>query len=181
MRANWINACKIDLHPRRLRRRTQRLNAVARAPMRPNNPLLLRLREHVHHSSKTLRPIGFGDAMHQADIEIIDSQFAPKAVKVSARTRGIAPPGLCQDCDFISRHVLKRLGYMRMASIRISGVEESQPVIVAVEQKIGESLHAERGLVRMMTGTNRARAHRQPARPNSRAAKRDGVGSRKLT
>src|ERR1039457_5267836 len=67
-----------------------------------------------------------------------------------------------------------------MASIRIGGVEETQPGIVAVQQKIRESFDAECGLVRVMPRAEGAGAHGEAAGLNTRTAEGDGVGGGKL-
>jgi hypothetical protein len=59
--------------------------------------------------------------------------------------------------------MFERFGDVRMASVGIGGVEETQAVVVAVEQEIGESFDAERGLIGMITGADGASAHGETA------------------
>ena len=115
--------------------------------MRTNNPFVLGLGKHVHHALVTLSPIRFGHAMHQADIEIVDPKLPAKAVQISSCSRRIARLRLTHHRNFVPRHMLQRLRDMRMAAIRIRRVKETQPVIVAVQQQVRESLDPKRSLV----------------------------------
>ena len=69
---------------------------------------------------------------------------------------------------------------MRMASVRIRGVEEAQAVVISVEQQIAKALNAERSLVRVMSGADCASAHRQTAGLNSGRAERHDIRRGKL-
>ena len=71
--------------------------------------------------------------------------------------------------------MLERFGYVRMASVGVGGVEEAEAVVVSVEQEIGESFDAERGLMRVMLGADSARAHGEAAGFDAGAAEGDGV------
>src|SRR5580704_13552930 len=64
VRADGIDAGQIDLHPRRLGSRTQRLDAVAGTSMSANDSLLPGFGEHVHHAFEALGPIRFSNAVH---------------------------------------------------------------------------------------------------------------------
>jgi len=118
--------------------------------------------------------------MHQANVEIVDSKFTAEAIEISPRSRRIACPSFSQHSDFVAGHVFKRLGDMRMAAISIGRINETQPMIVAIEQQIRESLHPKRGLIGMMPRPNGAGSHRQPAGLDASAAESNDVGSRKL-
>ena len=104
--------------------------------MSADGSLLFCLGEHIHHALETLGPIALGDAVHEADIEIVGAEFAAEAVEIGAGCSSIARPGLGQHGNFVARHVFERLGHVRMASVGISCIEEAQPVIVAVEEQI---------------------------------------------
>src|SRR5260370_33651943 len=73
--------------------------------------------------------------------------------------------------------MLQRLGHVRMAAVGIRGVTESQPVVVTVQEQLGEALNAKRGLVRMMAAAHRSRSHRQAACLDARAPQRNAVRS----
>ena len=101
--------------------------------------------------------------MHQADIDVVGAQFFAKAVEIGAGLGGIARPGLGEDGNLVAAKMLERLGHVRMAAVGIGGVEEAQAVVVAVEQQIGEALHAQGSLVRVMSAADRARSHGETA------------------
>ena len=82
------------LSRRRLGRRSQCLNAVTGAAMRPDHALLLRFRQHIHHAPVALGPITFSQAMHQAHVDVIHPQFFAEPVKICPRRLRITSPGL---------------------------------------------------------------------------------------
>src|SRR5215472_19301761 len=100
--------------------------------MRSNNSLLLRFGEHIHGSLETFRPVGLGQAVHQADVDVIGVQFAAEALEISPRRGGIARPCLRQNRHFVPWHVLQRLRDMWMAAVRIGAVKESQALVISV-------------------------------------------------
>ena len=93
--------------------------------MGADDALLLRLGEHVHHAAVAFRPVGFGDAVHERNIEVVRSEFTTEAVKIGPRLLWRSSPGLAQHSDFVSWNVLQRLGDVRMTAVRICGVEEA--------------------------------------------------------
>src|SRR5579859_2132108 len=108
---------------------------MARAAVGADDSLLLGFGEYVHDTAIAVGPIGFGDAVHQADVEIIGAEFAAEAIEIGAGGSGIARPGFREHRDFVARHVLERLGYVRMASVGVGGVEETEAVVVSVAQE----------------------------------------------
>src|ERR1700751_297236 len=72
--------------------------------------------------------------------------------------------------------MLERFGNVRMASVGVGGVEETEAVVVSVEQEIGEALDAKSSLMRVMSGADRAGAHGEAAGLNAGAAKSDCFG-----
>jgi hypothetical protein len=114
--------------------------------------------------------------VHQADVEVVGAEFAAEAVEIGAGAGGIARPSLRQDRDFVALDVLERFGHMRMASVGVGGIEETETVIVSVEEKIGEAFDAQRGLMRVMFGAYGPGAHGETAGFNAGAAESDGVG-----
>ena len=56
--------------------------------MRPNDAFLFRFGENIHHSPIALGPIAFGEAVHEADIQIVGSQFPAETVKIGASVAG---------------------------------------------------------------------------------------------
>ena len=114
--------------------------------------------------------------MHQADVEVVGAEFAAEAFEIGAHAGSIASPRFREDGDFVALHVLEGFGNVRMASVGVGGVEEAQAMVVSVKQEIGEAFHAERGLVRMMSGADCAGAHGKAAGLDAGAAEGDGVG-----
>jgi hypothetical protein len=141
-----------------------------------DDSLLFRFRKHVHGAAVAVGPVGFGYAVHEADVEVVGAEFAAEAVEIGAHGGGIACPGFCQHGDFVARHVLERFGDMGMASVRIGSVEEAQAMVVSVEKEIGEALDAERGLMRMVSGADGAGAHGETAGLDAGAAESDCIG-----
>src|SRR5580698_10404784 len=148
---------------------------MTRTAMRANDPFFLRLRKHVHHASEALRPIAFSQTMHQADVDVVDAELAPEAVKILPRRLRSARKSLGQHRNLVARHMLQRLDNMRMTPISIRRIKKSQPVIVAIQQEIRQPLHAQRGLIGMMTGSDSARAHGETAGADSSLAQLHGI------
>src|ERR1043166_4220781 len=140
-----------------------------------DNTLLFGFGKNVHHAFVALGPIALGKAMHQHDVEIIGAEFFAEAVEIGAHFSGIARPRFGKHRNFVTRNMLERLSNMRMASIRVSRVEETESVVIAIEQQIGESFDAKRGLVGMMSTANGSGPHRQTAGVNAGPAENDGV------
>src|SRR5256886_13091984 len=65
--------------------------------------------------------------------------------------------------DFIGRDVLQGFGDVRVTAVGISGIEEAQAVVVAIEEQIGEAFDAQSSLVGMMTAADSAGAHGEAA------------------
>src|ERR1700743_3784053 len=107
--------------------------------MRANDPLLLRLGEHVHCAAISRSPIALGNAVDEHDIDVIDSQLFTEAVEVGADTGGVAGIGLGKNCDLVAWNMLQTFGDIGMAPIGVCSVEEAQAVVVVtLQQKIGE-------------------------------------------
>src|SRR5712664_3560849 len=141
----------------------KRLDAVARAAVSADDALLLGFGEDVHHAFEALGPVAFGEAVHEANVDLIGAEFAAEAVQIGACRSGVARPGLGEHGDLVARDMLEGFGDVRMAAVGIGGIEEAQAAIVAIEQQIGQAFDAERGLMRMMAHTDSARAHGETA------------------
>jgi hypothetical protein len=72
-------------------------------------------------------------------------------------------------------------GNVRMAAVRIGGIEEPQAAIVAIEQQIREAFDAERGLMRMVADADRAGTHRKTVGLNAGLAESYRIGRGELT
>src|SRR5437879_8272553 len=81
--------------------------------------------------------------MHEADVKVIGLELTAEAVKIGARTLWIARPGLGHNGDSVARDMAQRVGDMGMAAVGIGGIEEAQAMIVAVKEKIGQTLRSE--------------------------------------
>ena len=139
---NGIDPNKMDFDPRRFCGGAERFNAVAGATMGPDDALLLGFGEDVHDAFVAVGPIAIGKAVHQANINIVGTKFAAKAVNIGASGGWVARPGLGKYGNFVARHVFERFGDMRVASIGIGGVEKAKAMIVAVEKQVGEAFDA---------------------------------------
>src|SRR5436853_6997449 len=98
---------------------------MTRAPMGPDNPLLLGFGEYVHYAAITLRPVRLRQAMHEADIDVVGSEFLAEAVEISAGGSSVTGPGFGQDRDFIPCHVFEVFADMRRAAVRIGRGEKA--------------------------------------------------------
>src|SRR3954471_17580139 len=150
---------------------------MAGATMCANNSLLLGFREHVHHAFVAIGPVSLGKAVHQDDVEVVSAEFLTEAIKIGAHLSRVARPGFGEHRDFVPRNVLERLGNVRMASIRVGGVEEAESVVVSVAQQVREALNPKCGLMRMVAGAYGSRAHGKTAGVNSSIAENDSIGS----
>ena len=148
--------------------------------MSADDSFLFGFGQDIHRAFVTVGPVAFGDAVHQADVEVVGAEFAAEAVEIGVHGGGVARPGFGEDSDFVARHMLQCLGHVRMASIGVRSVEEVKPVVIPIEQQIGESLDAERGLMGVSSRADGAGAHGEAASFDSGAAEGDGVGGREF-
>ncbi len=176
VRADGVDAGEIDFDPGRLSGGAQGFDAVAGTAVGADDSLLLGFREDVHHAFETLGPIGLGEAVHEANVEVVGAEFAAEAVEIGAGGGGIASPSLGEDGDSVARNVLECFGDVRMTSVSVGSVEETETVIVTIEKEIREALKAERSLVGMMAGANGAGAHSEATGGDAGAAESDSVG-----
>src|SRR6266481_4448976 len=107
---------------------------------------------------------------------MIGAEFFAEAVEVGAHFGRGARPGFCKQSNFRSVEMLESFGYMRVATVRIGGVEETQAVVVAVEKKPGEAVDAQRGLMRVVANADGSGAHGEARGLNAGASERDGIG-----
>src|SRR5207245_298525 len=84
-------------------------------------------------------------------------------LEIGAGSGGVARPGFGKNGDFVAGDVFEGFRDMRVAAVRIGGVEETQAMVVTVEEHIGETLDAEGGLMRMVAGADGAGAHGEAA------------------
>src|SRR5580704_738491 len=171
----------MDLHPGRLGSGAQSFDRVARAAVSANDALLLRFGENVHDAFVAIGPVAFREAMHEANVEVICAELAAKALEIRARGGGVARPGLSEDGDVIPRNMLESFGNVGMAAVGVGRIEEAQAVVIAVTEKVGKTLDAERGLVRMMTRANGSSAHGKTAGLDAGLAERNSVGRVKFS
>ncbi len=115
--------------------------------MSANNAFFLGFGEDIHHAFEALSPITLCKAMHQADIDMIGAKLAAEAIEVGTGGGSVAGPGFGKNGDFVAGDVLEGFRNVRVAAVRIGGVEEAQAMVVAVEEQVGEPLKAESSLV----------------------------------
>src|SRR5271167_593774 len=103
-----------------------------------NDALLLGLGQHVHDTAIACRPISFGDAVYEDNVDIVDPEFSPVTVKVGADTSGITSVGLGEDGHFIAGELLQGRSNVRMTAIGVCRIEETETIFVeAIEQQVG--------------------------------------------
>src|SRR5258708_23635341 len=69
--ANGIDTDEIDIDPGRFGGGAERFDAMARTAVSSNDALLFGFGENVHDAFVALSPIPFGQAMHDADVDVI--------------------------------------------------------------------------------------------------------------
>src|SRR6266851_5572179 len=156
---NGIDSNEMNFDPGRFGGDTERVDAVAGAAVSANDALLFGFGENVHDAFVALGPITFGEAMHEADVDIIGAELAAETIEIGAGGGGVARPSLGEDGDLVAGDVLEGFGDVRVAAVGIGGVEEAQAVVVSVKEQVGETFDAEGGLMGMMADANGAGAH----------------------
>src|SRR5260370_42642198 len=94
--------------------------------------LLFGFGENVHDAFVALGPIPLGEAMHEAHVDIIGAELAAESIEIGVGGGGVARPSLGEDGDLVAGDVLESFGDVRVAAIRIGGVEKAQTVVVSV-------------------------------------------------
>src|SRR5260370_32018501 len=174
-RSNGIDANEMNFDPGRFCGGAKRFDAGAGAGMGADNAFCLGFGENVHDALEAVSPIAFGDAVHEADVDVIGAKLAAEAVEIGPSGGGVACPSFGEDGDFIARDMFEGLGDMRVAAVGISRGEEAQAVVVTIEQQVRETLEAEGGLMRMVPDANGAGAYGEAARLDAGLAESDGV------
>ncbi len=136
--------------------------------------------EHVHDRLVAAGPVAFGEAVHQANVQVIDSQFAAETVEVGASRLGLACPSFREEGYFVAMNVLERFPDVGMTSIGIRGIEEEQALVIAVEQQAGKPLNAEPRLMRAVADADGAGSHGEAAGLDAGFAENNGVGGVEL-
>ena len=148
--------------------------------MGANDALFLGFRKHIHNAFEALGPITFGQAVHEANVDMIGVEFAAETLEIIASSGRIARPRLGEHRDFITRDMFERFGHVRMAAVGIGGIEEAQAMVVAVEEHVGKALDAEGSLVGMMAAADSAGAHGEAAGLDARLAESYSIRSAEL-
>ncbi len=144
--------------------------------MGADDALVLGFGEDVHDAAVTGGPVGFGDAVDENDVDVVDAEFAAEAVEIAAEAGGVAVVGLGHDDDFVARELLEGGGDVGMAAVGVGGVEEAEAVlVVAVDEQAGEGAHAEAGLVGGSAEADGAGAHGETAGADAGFAEGDLV------
>ena len=107
---------------------------------------------------------------------MIGAEFFTEAVEIGTHFGRGARPGFCKQSNSRSVEMLESFGYVRVATVAIGSIEEAQAVVVAVEKKPGETVDAERSLMRMLAGADGSGAHGEARGLNAGATERDGIG-----
>src|SRR6266849_1486962 len=170
----------MNFDPRRLRGGAKRFDTVTAAAVRADDALFFGFGQDIHHAAVAIGPVALGEAVHEADVDVIDAEFAAKAIEIGTSGGRVTGPGFGEDGDFVTGDVFEGFGDMGVAAVRISGVEEAQAVVVAIEKQVAKTLYAEGGLVRMVAGAGGAGAHGEAAGLDAGLAKGDGVRGTEL-
>src|SRR5260370_18864261 len=174
-RSNGIDANEMNFDPGRFCGGAKSFDGVAGAGMGADDAFFLGFGENVHDALEAVSPIAFGEAVHEADVDVIGAKLAAETVEICASRGGVACPSFGEDGDFIAGDMFEGFRDMRVAAVRIGGVEEAQAVVVAVEEQVRQTLEAEGGLMRMVADANGASAHGQAASREAGLAEGDGV------
>ncbi len=173
--ADGVDSNEMNLDPGRLCGGAKCFDAVARAAVSANDAFFLGFGEDIHHAFEALGPVTFGEAVHEADIDMIGAELAAEAIEIGTSGGGIARPSFGKDGDFVARNVFESFGDVRVAAVGIGRVKETQAVVVAVEEQVREPLKAESGLMRMVAGADGAGTHGEAAGLDAGLAEGDGV------
>jgi hypothetical protein len=99
---------------------------------------------------------------------MVDAEFPPEPVKIGTDAGGISSVSLGENGDLVTRELLQGRSNVRMAAIRVRGIEEAQTVLMeTVEKKIGEGRGAKSRLVRAAAKADRTGSHGQSAGTNA--------------
>ena len=71
--ADGVEANEVDLDPRRCSGSAECADAVAGDAVRANDALLLGFGEDVHDAAVACGPVGFGDAVDEDDVDVVDA------------------------------------------------------------------------------------------------------------
>src|SRR6266849_3751472 len=129
----------MNFDPQRLRGGAKRFDAVTGAAVRADDALFFGFGQDIHHAAVAIGPVALGEAVHEADVDVIDAEFAAKAIEIGTSGGRVTGPGFGEDGDFVTGDVFEGFGDMGVAAVRISGVEEAQAVVVAIEEQVGEA------------------------------------------
>src|ERR1700716_1465298 len=80
--ANGIDTDEIDIDPGRFGGGAERFDAMARTAVSANDAFLFGIGENVHDAFVAFGPVAFGEAMHEADVDVIGAELAAKTVEV---------------------------------------------------------------------------------------------------
>src|SRR5436305_1435102 len=111
---------------------------------------------------------------------MIGAKLFAETVKIGAHFWSTTCPGFGEDGYFAAIDVPESFGDMGVTAVRVGGVEKTQTIVVAVEQKTREAVNAEGSLMRVMSDADCASAHGQARGLNAGAAQGDSIVSRKF-
>ena len=100
--------------------------------------------------------------------------------EVLAHSLGVARPGLGEDGHLLARDALQRFRHVGVSAVGIRAVDETESMVIACPEQVRQALDAQLGLVRGVVVADRARAHGQPRRLDTRIAQRYDVRSAEL-
>src|SRR5437879_12355591 len=100
----------MDFDPGRFCGSAKGLDAVTGTSVSANDPLFLGFRKHIHNAFEALGPITFGEAVHEANVDMIDAEFAAETVEIFASSGRIGRPRLGELRELVTRDERERVG-----------------------------------------------------------------------
>ena len=156
-----IQAHLHHLHPRGIRRRPKRFEAVHRHPNRTHDAPLSRAAQGFHRPGAPLRPISLRDAVQQHDIQHVRLQFPKKSPDSLLRLRTGMRHRLRSDHHRSAIYALHRGCHVRMTPVHIRRIPKADPLLVGISQQPDQRLEAEVRLIRTTVPSGGSRADAQ--------------------
>src|SRR5438309_10949379 len=98
----------MDFDPGRFCGSAKGLDAATGTSVSANDPLFLGFRKHIHNAFAALGPMTFGEAVHEANVDMSDAEFAAETAEICVSRGRIARPRLGEPGDFMARDMRER-------------------------------------------------------------------------
>ena len=154
-----IDPGQINFHKRSLGGGAQRIHAMAARPVGTDDLVLLGLYQVLHGPLVLGRPALFCHAVEQKDVDVVDTQLHAIALEMASRVGDVGRMGLGLDDVLLARNALESFAKVRVRPVLIGDVEEADPLVERVADDLGESRHAQAGLVAGLSRAHAAGSH----------------------